>query len=256
MWEQICRETAKERYFNRLALSCIEGKGILWPSQYCVTDLISISFCFPEDCLLGGWFMLLSNMLHFFFCEVLLGDKWSAVSLPHTLLLVFCLFTFSFLVYLVRCQQEFCSPFRYCTCNISSTSLLNPMNIQNVSQVSVNYWTAYNVYTSISNTFSSIPSTAQFNQALAPIPNLHSNEPFLRIPSAFYFDKPSTLSGSDLSVVFVWITPWKCIFYLASRKSTLLALFPTHLSLFSSLLNLFPIIILTLYHWKVTGLLV
>lgn len=76
---------------------------------------------------------------------------------------------------------------------------------------------------------------------LALIPNLHSTEPFLRIPSAFYFDKPNTLFGSDFSVVLVWITPsWKCIFYLASRKSTLLVLFPTHLSLFSSLLNLFP----------------
>lgn len=173
------------------------------------------------------------------------------------LLLVFCLFVYLYLVYLIRCQLEFCFPFRYCTCNISSTSILNPMNIQNVSQVSMNYWTADNVYTSISNTFSSIPSTTWFNQALALIPNLHSIEPFLRIPSAFYFDKPSTLSGSDLSVVFVWIPPsLKCIFYLASRKSTLLVLFSTHLPLSSSLLNLYPIIILTSYHWKVTGLLV
>lgn len=162
VWENICRETAKERYFNRLALSCIEGKGILWPSQHSVIYLISILFCSPEDCLLGRWFILLSKVVHFFFCEVLLGDSLQFLSHTHCCFLFVCLPFFN-LIYLIRCQLEFCFPFIYCTCFLSSVSILNPMNIQNVSQVSEYYRIAYSIYTSISNTFSSLLSTIQFN---------------------------------------------------------------------------------------------
>lgn len=80
----------------------------------------------------------------------------------------------------------------------------------------------------------------------------------LRIPSTLHFDKSSTLSSSHLyflSAAFVSIDhSFEMHVSFSFKNPTILILLLTHLSLFSSLLNLFPIIIHTLYHWRVTGL--
>ena len=105
-----------------------------------------------------------------------------------------------------------------------------------------------------SNAFSRIYPITWFNQAFSSQP--HSTGLVLRIPSALHFDKSSTVSCSQLSAAFVSVDHsfLKYIFCLASVKPTLLARFLTHLSVFSSLLNLFLIVILPSYRWKVTGL--
>lgn len=85
---------------------------------------------------------------------------------------------------------------------------------------------------------------AWFNQAFSSQP--HSTElVLLRIPSALHFDKSSTVSCSHLSIAFVSVDySFEIRFLLSFSKAHTTGFFLTHLSVFSSLLNLFLIIIL------------